>query len=412
MANIVITEADGLKALSEALGWVDVRGYGAVGDGVTDDTTEIQAAIDSLSTTPGTVFFPPGIYLISSPLLITKTSDWSSQISLMGVGKASEIKMSSDSVMLTISNTGVAGASNTRRITVSDLMFYQAGATTQPMINLVNALYNQFSNIDILGGGTAINLDSNSEYNEFTNLTINHSGRGVVIAGNYNCFNNLIVSEEISGADAINISGTGNSINNFFVTGSGGTGGNGAVDITGNGNYLLNGHILNSYSHGLYLYCTGALIKNITIQSSQNHGIHINEGGRHNIQAYITSSNQSAGGYDNVNVYYAQYNILNFQFQGTDPVYDIDEHSASHDNTYIVGDLPNGVNLAGTKNQLIATGGYGNIQPVTDDTYYLGRNNDDSPLAWKGVILKDTTNGKYYRIEIISGVVTATDLTD
>jgi len=54
----------------------------------------------------------------------------------------------------------------------------------------------------------------------------------------------------------------------------------------------------------------------------------------------------------------------------------------------------------------------GNIQPVDDDTYYLGRNDDDSPKAYKGVILKDTTNGKYYRIEVINGVVTATDLTD
>ena len=54
----------------------------------------------------------------------------------------------------------------------------------------------------------------------------------------------------------------------------------------------------------------------------------------------------------------------------------------------------------------------GNIYPHTDDTYYLGKNDDDTPFAWKGVILKDTTNGKYYRIEIINGSVTATDLTD
>jgi hypothetical protein len=53
-----------------------------------------------------------------------------------------------------------------------------------------------------------------------------------------------------------------------------------------------------------------------------------------------------------------------------------------------------------------------NVQPITDDTYYLGKNDDDSPLAWKGVILKDTTNGKYYRIEVINGVITPTDLTD
>lgn len=54
----------------------------------------------------------------------------------------------------------------------------------------------------------------------------------------------------------------------------------------------------------------------------------------------------------------------------------------------------------------------GNIYPITDNTYYVGKNDDDTPLAWKGVILKDTTDGKYYRIEVISGTVTATDLTD
>jgi hypothetical protein len=54
----------------------------------------------------------------------------------------------------------------------------------------------------------------------------------------------------------------------------------------------------------------------------------------------------------------------------------------------------------------------GDIYPAADNTNYIGKNDDDSPAAYKGVILKDTTNGKYYRIEIINGVITATDLTD
>lgn len=52
------------------------------------------------------------------------------------------------------------------------------------------------------------------------------------------------------------------------------------------------------------------------------------------------------------------------------------------------------------------------IYPAADDTYYLGKNDDDTPFAWKGVVLKDTTDGKYYRIEVINGTITATDLTD
>ncbi len=41
----------------------DVREFGAVGDGKTDDTLAVQAAIDSCSITGGKVLFPPGDYL-------------------------------------------------------------------------------------------------------------------------------------------------------------------------------------------------------------------------------------------------------------------------------------------------------------------------------------------------------------
>lgn len=54
----------------------------------------------------------------------------------------------------------------------------------------------------------------------------------------------------------------------------------------------------------------------------------------------------------------------------------------------------------------------GDIYPTTDNTYYVGRFDDDSPKAWRGIILKDTSNGKYYLIRMTGGSVTAVDLTD
>ena len=60
---------------------VSVKDFGAVGDGSTDDTAAIKAAINSLKTTDyktsgGTVYFPNGTYIISSTIVIPPLGQW------------------------------------------------------------------------------------------------------------------------------------------------------------------------------------------------------------------------------------------------------------------------------------------------------------------------------------------------
>ncbi|MHB9025186.1 MAG: glycosyl hydrolase family 28-related protein [Armatimonadota bacterium] len=49
--------------------WTNVQDYGAVGDGVTDDTEAIQDAFDTVATGV-TIYFPPGTYRITQTLVI------------------------------------------------------------------------------------------------------------------------------------------------------------------------------------------------------------------------------------------------------------------------------------------------------------------------------------------------------
>jgi len=54
---------------------INVKDYGAVGDGVTNDTAAIQAAFNAANTAKGaTVFFPVGDYLITSTLTLPRSA--------------------------------------------------------------------------------------------------------------------------------------------------------------------------------------------------------------------------------------------------------------------------------------------------------------------------------------------------
>lgn len=81
----------------------NIKDFGAVGDGTTDDTQAIQDAIDDLPSTGGSVFVPAGTYSITSPLTL------SSYITLEGIGFASIIQNNSTTNTDAIQAIGTSG---------------------------------------------------------------------------------------------------------------------------------------------------------------------------------------------------------------------------------------------------------------------------------------------------------------
>lgn len=65
-------EGGGSGGGPQVLDWVNVKTsfFGAKGDGITDDTSAIQNAINSLAATGGVVYLPTGVYKISSAITL------------------------------------------------------------------------------------------------------------------------------------------------------------------------------------------------------------------------------------------------------------------------------------------------------------------------------------------------------
>lgn len=139
---------------------VSVKDFGAKGDGVTDDTASIQAAINAAS---GAVFFPCGAYLINAPVQLKH------KLSLYGEGKAaSEVyfgaqgrfdlagvsstpvgKLTIRQIGLTNQGGGASVAlslSYVERVTISDCVLYNTG------ISVSGFKYVTIEGCDMFGG--------------------------------------------------------------------------------------------------------------------------------------------------------------------------------------------------------------------------------------------------------------------
>lgn len=117
-ASSLVPNANIPDIMSIRNGYNNVKLFGAVGDNVADDTTAIRAAITA-SASGGTVFFPKGVYKVTSTIVIPDG------VTLVGVNTYS-------STIMTNQPTGdvftMASASTLERLSVRSSVLRTAGA--------------------------------------------------------------------------------------------------------------------------------------------------------------------------------------------------------------------------------------------------------------------------------------------
>lgn len=98
--------------LAGMVGVYNVKDYGAKGDARTDDAPAITAAVSAVPAQGGIIYFPPGVYLLNSSVVVHARTD----LTFVGAGvSATRLQMNADGVTV-LSFTGVCS-----RIAIRDL---------------------------------------------------------------------------------------------------------------------------------------------------------------------------------------------------------------------------------------------------------------------------------------------------
>ena len=125
---MLLRTADGIlfRRLADQ-GLINVKWFGATGSGSTDDWHPIQKAINYIlneNYASRTLYFPPGNYLITKPLLIARPAGHTYQhcsINLAGPAGAKDLSMGAATILPAFSNTFAIGIQSGKGVLIKDL---------------------------------------------------------------------------------------------------------------------------------------------------------------------------------------------------------------------------------------------------------------------------------------------------
>jgi hypothetical protein len=153
---------------------LNAKDYGAIGDGVADDTSTLQAAINAAISTQKKLIIPSGTYKISSPLLIYISAGF---VSVEIEGEKYSYSGSGTIIKPTFNDTFALGIQGGRAVKIKDIFFqgqndYSAAYLANPAIVMLK------SNL-IIGGAR------DSRYSPYAGIAIDPFNTTVPPDGGY-----------------------------------------------------------------------------------------------------------------------------------------------------------------------------------------------------------------------------------
>lgn len=236
---------------------VSVKDFGAVGDGITDDSAAIQAAVNSFTASGvgGEIFFPKGTYKINTKITVPSIVNELSGIRFVGVGFGSEIQAGTETTSLFLT-TG-------RDVSFSNLYFVNTSTLTNTAIAGGGPFTNSYPGLTIdsckflgFSNGIGLNFTNHTITNNFflnntCHVSFADDGRNSYVFGNNFLGGSIGIRFRQVGANAEGV----RIINNLIqITGISGVG----IDITGALEMTIMGNIIDQTGvDGIAIYAHG-----------------------------------------------------------------------------------------------------------------------------------------------------------
>jgi hypothetical protein len=237
--------------------YVSVKDFGAVGNGVANDTVAIQAAVTAAGYGGG-VFFPKGTYLINAAINVPPASGSISGVNFTGEGPSSIVKPSVGGFTSLFNVTGTQA-----KFTNLSLDANSTNVTNGILVDLTgnSDVACTVQECTIIGFTAGISAKSQNHYyennfflNNTSHIKFTDDGRNTSISGNYMLGGNIGVAlyktaQQAEGTRIIN--------NTILVTAGNGAG----IDMTAGLEILISGNIIDqtgSNSIGVYMHPAGA----------------------------------------------------------------------------------------------------------------------------------------------------------